>query len=151
MTPRLHYYASSLSLSSTVLVACLVSACNKSGVGEATIVGTDPSAPSSTTGEESTSPNVPTTGGSASESSSPTSTSSGDSEGDLPQTASRLEKTKAAHSLMNLLPPIADDPGNVFLFRRQTLSQIYTPVSQSNALFNIIGSLGVSFVTEIFD
>jgi hypothetical protein len=69
----------------------------------------------------------------------------------LPQTASRLEKTKAAHSLMNLLPPIADDPGNVFLFRRQTLSQIYTPVSQSNALFNIIGSLGVSFVTEIFD
>jgi hypothetical protein len=69
----------------------------------------------------------------------------------LPRTASRLDKTKAAHSLMNLLPPIADDPGSVYLFRRQTLSEIYTPVSESNALFNIVGSLGISFVTEIFD
>lgn len=69
----------------------------------------------------------------------------------LPSTASRLEKTKAAHSLMNLLPPIADDPGNVFLFRRQRLREIYQPVTESNALFNIIGSLGIRFVTEIFD
>ena len=80
MTSRgLHYHASHASLGSIVLVACMATACNKGGDSEAANVGTDPSTPLTTTGEGSTSPNVPTSGGSASESSSPTSTS-GESE-----------------------------------------------------------------------